>query len=78
MIVALVRRLPVLMLCVGLVATPLSDVGAASAGGAQFPDSVELGGEKLPIVGVGLRSKWMVKVYGKDPADSDLKTSVLR
>ncbi len=63
MIVALARRVPAWMLCLGLVATPLADVGAASAGGASFPDTVELGGEKLPIVGVGLRSKWMVKVY---------------
>ncbi len=42
----------------------VSSAEAANAGGAEFPDTVTLGGETLDLVGVGLRSKWMVKVYG--------------
>lgn len=56
------RRVLLAALLVGLV-LPLGDVDAASAGGVSFPETVTLGGESLPIVGVGLRSKWMVKVY---------------
>lgn len=52
----------VFALTIGVTLGPVA-ADAATIAGATFADSVAMGGEDLPLVGVGLRSKWTVKVY---------------
>ena len=51
--------------------------GAREVAGVEFPDSVDVAGQKLGLNGAGVRSKFMVKVYAgglylaKPSADAD-------
>ncbi|HYH01273.1 MAG TPA: chalcone isomerase family protein [Terriglobales bacterium] len=46
-----------------IVVAPMSDVFAASAAGVTLPDAVQAGGKTLVLNGLGLRTKFVVKVY---------------
>ena len=46
-----------------LVLASMSDLHASSLAGVTLPDTVQVGGTKLVLNGLGLRKKFMVKVY---------------
>ena len=46
-----------------LVLASMSDLHASSLAGVTLPDAVQVGGTKLVLNGLGLRKKFMVKVY---------------
>ncbi len=46
-----------------LVTTSVVDLQAAALAGVTLPDSVQAGGKSLVLNGLGLRTKFMVKVY---------------
>ncbi len=56
--------LPLLGLALALAFAPeVAGAVEATAGGYTFPATLQVGGDQLQLVGVGLRTKWMVKVY---------------
>lgn len=57
------RKFALLSAVLALVAASLIDVRAASLAGVALPDSVQAGGKTLILNGVGLRTKFMIKVY---------------
>jgi len=47
-----------------LIAPAAAFAGGKTVGGARFPGATSPGAKSLRLVGAGLRTKWMVKVYG--------------
>jgi hypothetical protein len=51
------------LVVISFVLAPLSDLHAASLAGVNLPDTVQVGGKTLMLNGLGLRTKFVVKVY---------------
>jgi len=57
------RKAVISLAVVLLVVATMSDLHAASLAGVTLPDTEQVGGTKLVLNGLGLRTKYMVKVY---------------
>jgi Chalcone isomerase-like len=56
-------RKTAMLLVVVFVVAAVFDLHAASLAGVSMPDTVQIGGTKLVLNGLGLRKKYFVKVY---------------
>lgn len=57
-------RKPIISLAIiVLVSAPMFDLYAANLAGVTLPDTVQVGGKTLALNGLGLRKKFVVKVY---------------
>ena len=56
-------RKTVVLLVVGFVLASVLDLHSASLAGVSMPDTIQIGSTKLVLNGLGLRKKYMVKVY---------------
>ena len=59
----LMQKTAISLAVVVLVLASMSDLNASSLAGVTLPDTVQVGGTKLVLNGLGLRKKFMVKVY---------------
>ena len=57
------RKTVILLAVVLFVAASILDLHAASLAGVTLPDTVQAGGKTLVLNGLGLRKKFVVKVY---------------
>lgn len=57
------RNTVLLLAVISLVLAPLFDLEAASLAGVTMPDTVQVAGKMLVLNGLGLRTKFVVKVY---------------
>jgi hypothetical protein len=57
------RKIALLSAVLSIVAASIMDLHAATLAGVTLPDSVQAGGKALVLNGVGLRTKFIVKVY---------------
>lgn len=57
------RKMVLLLAVIVFVVTSMSDLHAANLAGVNLPDSVQAGGKTLVLNGLGLRTKFVVKVY---------------
>jgi Chalcone isomerase-like len=57
------QKTAIALAVVVLVLASMSDLHASSLAGVTLPDTVQVGGTKLVLNGLGLRKKFMVKVY---------------
>ena len=57
------RKTALLLAVVVFVVTAMFDLHAASLAGVSLPDTVQVGGTTLVLNGLGLRKKFVVKVY---------------
>ena len=56
-------RKTAILLVVGFIVAAVFDLHAANLAGVSMPDTVQIGGTKLVLNGLGLRKKYFVKVY---------------
>jgi len=56
-------RKTVVLLVVGFVLASVLDLHAANLAGVSLPDTVQVGSTRLVLNGLGLRKKYLVKVY---------------
>lgn len=57
------QKVFVWLVVVMFVLAPFSDLRAATLAGVNMPDTVQVGGKTLLLNGLGLRTKFVVKVY---------------
>ncbi len=57
------RKMLVLLVLIVFGLPPMLDLNAASLAGVTLPDTVQAGGKTLVLNGLGLRTKFVVKVY---------------
>ncbi len=57
------RRTSILLSVLLVVAASISDLRAGTLAGVTLPDTVQAGGKTLVLNGIGLRTKFFVKVY---------------
>ena len=55
-------KLPVFLLAAALLCAPSAQ--AREAGGFEFPEQAQASGQPVSLVGVGVRTKWMMTIYG--------------
>lgn len=57
------RKVVILFAALAFMLAPIVDVHAASLAGVTLPDAVQVAGKTLALNGMGLRTKFVVKVY---------------